>query len=214
MAERIGRWRGGLRRADREDSPGDEKAKPRESKPRHKTWQVQRAGPDARAQAIADLAAQILVDTGKSTLTHNWRSFRSFHEAIKLRQRQDSRPGADDLTAARDHLEQAVIHDPSNWIARFNLALTLCRRQSGAHSAEALRAAGVRDRARLAGYRCTLARRARDGRHSRTSSTTFRRYPECAFLILYNKAVALATLDAWIREMRRAFDSRRHRPVA
>src|SRR5262249_51235892 len=48
-------------------------------------WRVERSGVGARQEAIADLAAQILVGTGASTLTHSWQSFRCFHEAMRPR---------------------------------------------------------------------------------------------------------------------------------
>jgi hypothetical protein len=46
---------------------------------------------------------------------------------LALRQGESPGPDSAHITEARRHLEDAVTYDPSNWIARFNLALTLCR---------------------------------------------------------------------------------------
>ena len=159
---------------------------------RSASWKVHRAGPDARTQAIADLAAQIFVESGKSTLTHSWRSFRSFHEALKLRQDADGMSG--DLAVARDHLEQAVVHDPSNWIARFNLALTLCRDDQ---SRTALKHFEILEQVIERAWRANSHPEEECSRQPAFQDVVhhLKAYPECAFLILYNKAVSLAGLD-------------------
>jgi hypothetical protein len=89
------------------------------------TWRVRRVGPRAREEAIADLAAQVLVGTMKSTLTDSWQSFRSFHEAMKLRQDSARDRLSSEMSMARSYLEQAVTYDASNWIARLQSAGTI-----------------------------------------------------------------------------------------
>ena len=105
-----------------------------EATPEPFAWLVRGTG--GRERAIADLAAQILVDTDRSTITNDWRSLRSFQEAMVLRDdqrfdaHQETSPTVDPkatVSSARGHLARAVSYDPSNWIARFSLAVTLCR---------------------------------------------------------------------------------------
>jgi hypothetical protein len=105
-----------------------------EATPEPLAWLVRATG--GRERAIADLAAQILVDTDRSTITNDWRSLRSFQEAMVLRDdqrfdaHQETSPTVDPkatVSSARGHLARAVSYDPSNWIARFSLAVTLCR---------------------------------------------------------------------------------------
>jgi Tfp pilus assembly protein PilF len=170
------------------------------------TSRVERTGADSRQQAILDLAAQVLVDTRKSTLTNNWRSFRSFQEAMKLRQDKTARCQAGSIDEARAHLEDAVTYDPSNWIARFNLALTLCgddQAQAALKHFELLEQVIRRAWPRVADPQ----RATSDGAHQGGAEQTcwdqpafqdvlrhLEQYPECAFLIVYNKAVALTGL--------------------
>jgi tetratricopeptide (TPR) repeat protein len=163
----------------------------------NRTWRVHAVGKGARESAIADLSAQILVGTGKSTVTHDAKSLRSFHEAIKLR--QGIQPCSKDLALARNYLEEAVIYDPSNWIARFNLALTLCRTGS---PQVALKHFDLLEDVIHRAWRsherpeepCSNAPAFRDVRDH------LKKYPECLFLILYNKAMAqAATQDVNLR---------------
>ncbi len=156
------------------------------------TWRIESTGTGARASAIADLAAQILVDTGNSTLTHDWKSLRCFREAIKLRQ-GSARPGLANLALARDYLEDAVTYDSSNWIARFNLALTLSR---AGEPEVALKHFELLEGVVRRAWRSNL-----HPEESCSGAPAFvdvkrhlDEYPECLFLILYNKAMALAAL--------------------
>ena len=158
---------------------------------KNRAWRIQtRKG--GRAEAINDLSAQILVDTDKSKLTHSWKSLRTFRNAIGLRQ-SAGRRGPADLLQARNCLEEAVTYDASNWIARFNLALTLCR---CGEPEIALQHFDVLD---------TVIRLAWQSNQDPTTACSntpafqdvkdhLRHYPECAFLILYNEALALAAL--------------------
>jgi hypothetical protein len=168
-------------------------------------WRVHRTGTARRSSAIADLAAMILVDMNKSKLTHSWQSFRSFHDAMKLRHDGVSPTSAVALAAARDHLERAVVYDPSNWFARFNLALTLCRADQGR---TALKHFEVLESVLASAWHQACAYppgsavlRPESSRACEARPPAFQdfvdhmqHFPECAFLILYNKALALASL--------------------
>lgn len=181
-------------------------------------WLVRAAG--EREPAIADLAAQILVDTGRSTLTSDWRSLRSFDEAMRLRDDQhfDSHPEASPpvdrqarTSDARGHLARAVSYDPSNWIARFSLAVTLSRDNEPLLAIEHLTilesavarawpyvrktdssstAAGAPDAFEGPGFNQLV-------RHLET-------LPECAFLVLFNRGIACAACRNDLDKLRRA----------
>jgi hypothetical protein len=186
-------------------------------------WIVRGTG---RERAIMDLAAQILVGTGRSTLTSDWRSLRSFHEAMLLRDdqqfdaHQDS-PAAGDpdatISAARSHLARSVSYDPSNWIARFSLAVTLCRDNEPLLALEHL---ATLEKAVARAWAClqepppekTTANTAEaidtpdafDGPGFKALMHHLKKLPECAFLILFNQGVALATLKEDAESLRRA----------
>ena len=197
--------------------------------PRPLSWVVR--GCSQRDRAIADLAAQIVVDTGRSTLTSDWRSLRSFHEAMLLRhdQRLDAHPESGPpvdpkaiLSAARGHLARSVSYDPSNWIARFSLAVTLCRdnepvvalhhlailkdavarawpfvcEETGqkARAVEAASATGI----------LTSSRNSFDGPGFKELVRHLKTLPQCAFLILFNEGIALATQKDDIESLRKA----------
>jgi hypothetical protein len=190
------------RHTDLTQEPGDDADSPLE-------WRVRKGGDGARFEAIADLAAQILVDTGNSTLTNSWQSFRCFNRALSLRDDQETpkpradhqRSGPSTLTAARGHLERAVAHDPSNWIARFSLALTLSRDDE---ADVALKHLIMLEKVVKRAWSSVRLKRDSEAYHRlRAERPAFcnvvdhlKDYPECAFLILYNKAVALQNVDA------------------
>ena len=184
---------------------------------REHVWRAHVVGPQARERAIADLSAQIIVGMGKSTITTNWQSFRSFHAGIK-RLHLD-RPlilQPTDVAEARRSFEDALHYDPSNWMARFQLALLLCRENEPRAALEHLailesilkraleqQTAGVVSK-HLAAVNpkltSTAARQAAEDICSE-GSPAFQEllrhlgeYPECPFLVLYNKAIALASL--------------------
>ena len=127
----------GARMLDHRRQPefkGPARTSDHEATPEPLAWLVRGTG--GRERATADLAAQILVDTNRSTITNDWRSLRSFQEVMVLRDdqrfdaHQETSPTVDPkatVSSARGHLARAVSYDPSNWIARFSLAVTLCR---------------------------------------------------------------------------------------
>ena len=195
---------------------------------KNRSWRMQtRKG--GHGEAINDLSAQILVDTDNSKLTHSWKSLRAFRKAIGLRQ-SAGRRGLADLQQARNCLEEAVTYDASNWIARFNLALTLCR---CGEPEIALQHFDVLDKVIRVAWKSN-----QDPTTACSNAPAFqdvkdhlRRFPECAFLILYNEAMALAALhtsgatSAALKELRRlatlredtnesAYDDEPHRSLA
>lgn len=180
-------------------------------------WVVR--GTNGRDRAITDLAAHILVDTGRSTLTSDWRSLRSFHEAMALRddQRLHGVPEKVPMTvqarlsAARMHLAESVSYDASNWIARFSLAVTLCRDNEPMLALEHL---AILEHAVARAARCIPDEWFQDSEDVRTwpppglSTSTGDEFdgpgfnelvrhlvllPECAFLVLFNTGIAHAT---------------------
>jgi hypothetical protein len=166
-------------------------------------WRVSRTGVHAREDAIADLAAKVVVDTGGSKLTNSWQSFRHFREALRLRQDQRLEPSAsnDAIAYARQHLEDAIAHDPANWMARFQLALILCR---DGDSAIALAHFELLEQLLGRAWPVAASAHTTADLHSQCANkgpaflsvaNHLKHYPECAFLILYNKAVAFASRD-------------------
>jgi tetratricopeptide (TPR) repeat protein len=177
---------------------------PRHSK-KDRAWRLQRTGPRARETAVADLAAMIMVDTRHSTLTKSWQSFRNFHKAVKLRQDPGMTRQQGTLTSARTHLERAVTYDPANWVARFNLALTLCRDRQ---ARTALKHFEMLEEVIHRDWPLCPTSPAGSGKPPAVASSPLdpdqpafqdvvwhlTHYPECAFLIIYNKSISLTRL--------------------
>jgi thioredoxin-like negative regulator of GroEL len=201
-------------------------------------WLVRSTG--GREYAIADLVAQIMVDTDRSTLTSDWRSLRSFQEAMVLRDDQrfdahletsaSANPKAT-ISAARNHLARSVSYDPSNWIARFSLAVTLCRdneprlalqhldileqavtrawpfvRKSAAASRDPVTANADLDGPVIveAADDTGDVPDAFEGPGFKELVRHLESLPECAFLILFNQGIALAAQKDDIGSLRRA----------
>lgn len=191
-----------------------------EATPEPLAWLVRGTG--GRERAIADLAAQILVDTNRSTITNDWRSLRSFQEAMVLRDdqrfdaHQETSPTVDPkatVSSARGHLARSVSYDPSNWIARFSLAVTLCRDDEPLLALQHLdilekaiaRAWPNVRKLREERQAAQAARNLRQRTKTAEASDDFEgpgfrelvrhldMLPECAFLILFNEGIAHAT---------------------
>lgn len=172
------------------------------SRARDDKWSVRCTGPRARERAIADLAAQIVVGTGKSTMTNNWQSFRNFHEALKLRFSDGAGSAEQDAPGPRTHLERALAFDSANWIARFNLGLALCRENQPQTALEHFK---ILERVFTEAWARTkhghAAKAIVDGEFCPADQVAFqsvlthiKEYPECPFLVLYNKAIALSNI--------------------
>jgi hypothetical protein len=197
----------------------DSKKKPKGQPERDPVWRAHVVGPQARERAIADLSAQIIVGMGKSSITTNWQSFRSFHAGIKwLHLDRLGILQPTDVAAARHSFEDALHYDASNWMARFQLALLLCNENEPRAALEHLAILeSILERA----LKQTTAGRSSTEPISRDSELTgmrprhavsdvcsyerlafqalvhhIRQYPECPFLVLYNKAIALSSLPS------------------
>lgn len=82
--------------------------------------------PQCRDSVIKDVATQIAVSLPGSKVTDNWRSLRSYLQAeslLALEAHGDDRK--DRYEQAKHWLQQALAHDPANWMARFKLASVL-----------------------------------------------------------------------------------------
>jgi Tfp pilus assembly protein PilF len=184
-----------------------------------RSWNIVAATPAERSSLIRDLAAQILVDLELSKVTNNWRSYRCFVEGHDLIAQGGG--SLTSCKKATTHFHQALKHDPQNWMARFYLAIALRRRGENELTVDHLDLLHIRFKSAddsLAAHWWTwkywrpwlewkgwLDWRGwwyRKGWLRATSWTSWkrpdflrqhlRRYPHCPFLVLYNKAMALA----------------------
>ena len=81
---------------------------------------------------LADIAAQIMVDTHENKFTDSWQSLKACRRESKLMRGADGEIfDSADSAKARRCFEVALEHDSANWIARFYLALSLCGEDSG-----------------------------------------------------------------------------------
>lgn len=192
--------------------------------PKHKLgqnqiWQVEITGSNARERAVADLAAQIMIAMGESNITSNWQSLRSFQAGMRqLHLRKGPNTPAANIDSARCQFEDALDHDPSNWIARFQLALILCREnqpRAALEHFEILRSILERVLNQEPRWWSNLiAQSKRRGRKLRMPGLPYgsrvehctdegmafkslvrhlKRYPECPFLVEYNRAITMST---------------------
>jgi hypothetical protein len=98
-------------------------------------WRAAATGKTAREDALASIAAQILVDMRENKFTDSWQSLKACQDGIKI-MREDAaitkQDGANpNLRDARRCFESALHHDSGNWIARFYLAMSLCGEDAG-----------------------------------------------------------------------------------
>ncbi len=163
-------------------------------------WLFRQAGPEAREEVLSLLAAQIVVDLRKVDFTLNGRSYRALRMAMRtsvLDQGNARRPDPR-VSARRQYLETALIHDPRNWIARFSLALELCK---GGHPGEAVRHFELLEEL-LKKVLAAHSAKTEGGGSCQSESEAFQalfehliKYPACPYLIQFNKAIALAAYD-------------------
>lgn len=186
---------------------------------RDQMWRVQIAGANARERAIADLAAQIMVGMGKSNITGSWQSLRSFQAGMhQLHLGRGLERCPVSVESARHHFEDALDYDPSNWIVRFQLALVLCGESWPRAALEHFQILQSvfeqvlsqetgwwsRSFAEIKSFGRKLISRVRYrnqedpclGNHAAFRSVLrhLQRYPECPFLVEYNRAITLSTL--------------------
>jgi tetratricopeptide (TPR) repeat protein len=158
------------------------------------TWTVQG---DSSAEAvqglISDLAAQILIDLRATDLTRHWRSYRSLILGITaLDQRPPSKDSCNCFGIAKGQLQNALQEDPSNWLARFYLAIALRRcgnNEEAARHLEVVVKVFTQAAERLANRR---------GFHIWPSKSFLEKhiekYPQCVLIVLHNRAMALSKL--------------------
>jgi hypothetical protein len=91
-------------------------------------WFATATGNDGREEALASIAAQILVDARQNKYTGSWQSLKACQQGIKTMRVTQS--GADSKRA-REYFELALRHDSSNWIARFYVAVSFCGEEVG-----------------------------------------------------------------------------------
>jgi hypothetical protein len=91
-------------------------------------WRAAATGKTAREDALARIAAQILVDMRENKFTDSWQSLKACQDGIKIMREDDANPN---LSNARRCFESALHHDSGNWIARFYLAVSLCGEDAG-----------------------------------------------------------------------------------
>ena len=169
---------------------------------RGRSWKVERSPNSTRHEMIQDLTAQIIVDLRVSEITSDWRSYRLFCKGL------DSLASASALgttescqciESAREQFQAALGFDSANWMARFYLAVCLCRcgesETAVGHFTILERVLGESDA--LLGRSQGLFKRFRQPlspvvRH-------LQQYPQCPFLVLYNKAMALSGTLRFLR---------------
>ena len=159
------------------------------------SWKAERAPKDSRRDMILDLAAQIIVDLRVSEITTDWKSYRCFCrglDSLAAAGSREMRAQCECIEAARDQFQMALAFDPANWMARFYLAVCLCRcgenELAVSHFSILERVLSEAD-ALLVGYG---RRFRRDKRAANPVVRHLQQYPQCPFLVLYNKAMALS----------------------
>jgi tetratricopeptide (TPR) repeat protein len=86
-------------------------------------WHSTRTGDYGVADAVRDVAMQIVVGLGLSTATSDWRSFRDYREALDVfGTAGDAADPREPLESARVLLARSLDRDPLNPLARFYLA--------------------------------------------------------------------------------------------
>lgn len=172
-----------------------------------KQWVSRCAGANARNEALLLLSAQIIADLGKVDFTRNGRSYHELRMALHTTVLNVE--GLDNflpVLSARQHLEAAVSYDSRNWIARFSLALELCKNGS---PQEALGQLDLLDNLlrKVLTAHDTTQRGFRERtfgakKATRCESDAFaalfehlKKYPACPHLVKYNQAIVLAAHD-------------------
>jgi tetratricopeptide (TPR) repeat protein len=91
-----------------------------------RSWEAVGSGADPKSQAIRIVAMQILadLDPGARQITTEWRSLASLREGFELMNdpSHDADTRRKNWERARACFQDAVVIDPGNWLARFNLA--------------------------------------------------------------------------------------------
>lgn len=142
-------------------------------------WEVSETGEGARVRAIQRMAMRVAFELSRSRVTDKWESFDLYRQAMELLAQEFSRDGREEeLGQARGLLRKSIVHDPSNWLARFHLATlerTLGNDDMAAQHFEFLE-------------RLLVAKKGKSG----SISHFLHRHPEFVYTVQYNRAVSLA----------------------
>jgi len=110
------------------------------------------------------------------------------------------------VTSPLEHLEVALSCDPKNWIARFSLALELCKSGYPHEAVEQFevlqklfgKVLAAHGNAAKSGHGTRGARDLVIREDSKAFAAVYKhlgKYPACPYLVRYNKAIALAAYD-------------------
>jgi tetratricopeptide (TPR) repeat protein len=146
-------------------------------------WSAQAQGDHARAAAIQELVTGVIAKIAKDPVTKNPRSLGALLEGIRgLRDATGDPDRQNLLEGAQAAFERSVRFDPQNWVARFNLAMTLRKLGRNELAIEHLRMLGRH-----------FAGEANRGRRL----AALQRQPDFFFIVCYNEAVALYKLERY-----------------
>ncbi len=162
---------------------------------RGRSWRVEKQAESTRHEMIQDLTAQIIVDLRVSEITNDCRSYRCFCVGLDSLASATTigRSGSCQcIASARDQFQTALSFDPANWMARFYLAVSLCRcgENEAAVSHFTILERVLKEADRLLGELHRVDKRHRPFLNPVVKH--LQQYPQCPFLVLYNRAMALS----------------------
>lgn len=144
-------------------------------------WSAQAQGDGARAAAIQELVTGVIAGIARDPVTKDPRSLGSLLEGIGCLRDASGDPDRKNLLErAQAAFERGVHFDPGNWVARFNLAMTLRKLGRNELAIEHLR---------------MLGRYFVGAANSRRRLAALQRQPDFFFIVAYNEAVALYKLE-------------------
>jgi tetratricopeptide (TPR) repeat protein len=185
--------------------------------PSPRRWDASHSGPGARDRVVREVAANFVFHTIKTNVTHDWPSFRDYHEAMYLNRLEDpvvqSPPGDSSSPAgkapdpARDRMIQAaallqssVRHDPTNWLAAFFFGNVL--RRLGRNAAAARVFKGLSGRIRQARLLQGTASDGADEPLWRLRAFLERKdYSDFEAVVAYNEAVSLSKTNDRVKNL-------------
>ena len=148
-----------------------------------KLWRAVGSGSNARTEVVRDVAAQVAVEICQ--VTTDWRSLRDYRKALgALANESGEDRGGQRQEEALQWLGRSLYFDPSNWIARFNMAIVLHNLGRFEDAIEQLK--------RLQEMAGESARRAHPA-----LSRCLQHSPEFEPIIRYNQGACFARLKAW-----------------
>ncbi|MGA7236107.1 MAG: hypothetical protein WBY44_10530, partial [Bryobacteraceae bacterium] len=162
---------------------------------RGRSWKAEGEPNGNRREVIHDLTAQIIVDLKVSEITTDWRSYRSFCQGLDSLSAADTaenRGHCQCVESARNYFQTALGFDSANWMARFYLAVSLCRcgESETAVNHFSILKRTLSESDALLGNNIGWLKRLKEP--SNRIVRHIRQYPQCPFLVLYNLAMALS----------------------